>query len=153
MKPKKFPFSEFKKIYSKVPRFCVEVVVKTKDGVLLTKRSFPPQIGYWYLPGGTVLKGERIEQTVKRVAMEELGLKVEPGKALGVMEFLSVKNYFGHSISVAYLCKSLSDLNKIKLDDKANDFGFFNELPLNTTLDHKNFLVKNIGIKLSNKKV
>ncbi|MFH0805336.1 MAG: NUDIX domain-containing protein, partial [Patescibacteria group bacterium] len=67
---KKLPFSEFKSIYSRVPRLCVEIMVKTNNGVLLLKRNIDPEKGKWHLPGGTVLKGERLEDTVKRVAME-----------------------------------------------------------------------------------
>lgn len=34
--PKRLPLKEFKAIYAKVPRLCVDVVIKTADGILLT---------------------------------------------------------------------------------------------------------------------
>ena len=73
---KKLPYKTFKAIYSKVPRLCVEVVLLTQGGVILTKRSIPPEQGKWHIPGGTVLKNENLEQAVKRVALEELGVKI-----------------------------------------------------------------------------
>ena len=57
---------EYKEIYSKVPRLCVELLIKTEEGILLVKRAIPPGEGLWYLPGGTVLFDESVEQAVKR---------------------------------------------------------------------------------------
>jgi ADP-ribose pyrophosphatase YjhB (NUDIX family) len=75
MKPKKLPLKEFKYIYQRVPRLCVEVIVKTSKGVLLTLRDIPPFQGYWHLPGGTVLLGESLEAAIKRITNEETGLR------------------------------------------------------------------------------
>lgn len=49
------PKPEYDSIYSRVPRLCVEVVISTRaQGVLLTRRDIPPNIGAWHIPGGTV---------------------------------------------------------------------------------------------------
>ncbi len=76
---------------SKVPRLCIDLIVKTKDGILLTKRQIPPYIGYWHTPGGTVLLHEKLESAAERIAQEEIGTKIKIIKLLGTMEFPLMK--------------------------------------------------------------
>ncbi len=84
------PKAEFDAIYKRVPRTCVEVVIVAPDrGVLLSLRDIPPNEGAWHIPGGTVLFGERLAETVKRVALDELGLDVDVGELLGYIEYPS----------------------------------------------------------------
>lgn len=136
-KLKKFPFEEFKSIYSRVPRLCVEVVIKTKDGIVLTKRDIPPAKGQWHIPGGTVLMGERLEDAVKRLAEEELGVKVEIERLLGVIEY-SFKNYFSQPIGIAYLTKITSGQLSSGRNTKA--LGQFKIIPKNTIKAQKDLL-------------
>jgi len=51
--------------------------------ILLIKRSTPPFIGYWALPGGRVDPGETVEQTIVREVKEETGLDVEVVRKIG----------------------------------------------------------------------
>lgn len=133
---KPFTLEEFNDIYSKVPRLCVDVVLVTDEGVLLTKRSIKPDLGWWHIPGGSVYFGETLEQTVKRVAKDELGLEVEVTKLLGVEEF---PNYYAkHSVSLAHLVKIKS--GEIKLSNEASEYGFFKEMPKKTIREQKVFL-------------
>lgn len=141
MKIKDISSKEFKSIYSRVPRLCVEVIIQTQDGILLTKRAITPCKGEWHTPGGTVIKGERLEQTVKRVAKAELGLKIRIKEILGVIEYTDIKNYFGHAISIAFLAEPISR-HRIKLDYQASEFGFFKKMPPHTIKDQKRFLEK-----------
>lgn len=43
MKYKKMPYEEFVDIYRKVHRIAVDVIVQTKNGIVLTKRSIAQQ--------------------------------------------------------------------------------------------------------------
>lgn len=139
MKIKDISSKEFHSIYARVPRLCVEVIVQTKDGILLTKRAIEPCKGEWHTPGGTVIKGEKLEQTVKRVAKAELGLKIKIKEILGVIEYTKIKNYSGHAIGIVFLVEPISR-NRIKLDRQASEFGFFKIMPRNTIRDQKIFL-------------
>lgn len=139
MKIKKLTSKEFRHIYSRVPRLCVEVVIKTNDGILLTKRNIKPLRGQWHIPGGTILMGETIKQAVKRVAKEELDIKIDIKKISGVIEY-HIKNYFSQPIGLIFLAKIIS--NNIKLDRQANDAKFFKVVPKNTVKEHKLFLNK-----------
>ena len=78
------PKEEFDRIFSKVPRLTVEVLVTSPArGVLLALRDVDPCRGMWNLPGGTVRFGERLVDAVRRVANDELGIPVRVGPLLG----------------------------------------------------------------------
>ena len=92
MSVQKIPFKEFKKIYTRVPRLCVDVVLMKDKSLLLIRRTIAPAAGQWHTHGGTVLKGESLHQAVQRVAHEELGIPVKIKKLIGVVEYNSYVN-------------------------------------------------------------
>lgn len=142
-----FTFKEFKSIYSKVPRLCVDLVVKTEQGVLLTLRLKNGYIGLWHLPGGTVLFREFIEKAIVRVAKEELGIKVSIDKLLGYIEYFSEERErgFGYTVSLVFLCKPLDAV--LQLDDQVKKADFFQVIPKNTIEEQKEFLTKHLGLR------
>lgn len=144
--PKLLPYKKFKEIYSLVPRLTVEVMILTPEGIVLTKRNIEPCVGQWHTPGGTILKGETIAQTIKRVAKSEVGVDVEIIRLLGVLEF-NFKGYFSQPIALAYLVKPKGGKLKFKLDKQSTDIGVFSKLPDNTIKEHKLFIRKYLGIK------
>ena len=137
---KPFSSEEFKEIYSKVPRLCVDLVVKTPEGLVLSLRNLPSWRGKWHLPGGTVLCGERIVDTIKRVAQEELGISVEIQKMLGYIEFPSEKKErgFGHTVSMAFLC--FADKTGFKPNEESSKIEVFKDLPPNLIEEQHKFL-------------
>ncbi len=144
MKDKPFSYEEFKSIYSKVPRLCVDLIVQTEEGILLTKRAMPPCEGQWHLPGGTVLFKESIPEAIDRVAQAEIGIGVEVVKNIGYIEFMKVNNLggFDHPISLAFLCKPKT--LDIKLDAQASEYAFFKAIPENTLKEQADFLQKTL---------
>ena len=68
---------EFQYIYSKVPRLCVDVMVKSHKGVILTLRDIEPYKNFWHIPGGTVHYRETIIGAVERIAKKELGIRLQ----------------------------------------------------------------------------
>lgn len=136
---------EFDLIYSKVPRLCVEVVLKTDKGIVLTKRSIEPFKNYWHLPGGTVLFGESLEDAVRGVAMEELGVEVEVIKMLGVLQFnkLIAKNYKTCDFSLAYLVKIVG--GTLRGSEQGEEIGEFTKTPEGIISEHSEFL-KSVGL-------
>lgn len=79
---------EWATIVRNVPIVSVDLVVLTDDGVVLAKRTNEPAKGEWFVPGGRVRKGERLEDAVHRVAEEELSIEVEIVESLGGFEHL-----------------------------------------------------------------
>jgi colanic acid biosynthesis protein WcaH len=148
MKVKRISLSKFKEIYRQVPRLCVEVVLLKSRSLLLTQRAISPAVGQWHTPGGTVLKGEDLKQAVQRVAKEELGLSVEVGECIGVIEYKSYFDHYSQDISLAFLVK-IKNTKKIKLDRQADKFAFFSELPKNMIKDQKDFYSKILKLRMS----
>jgi ADP-ribose pyrophosphatase YjhB (NUDIX family) len=101
------PKDEYFAIYRRVPRLCVEVVIWTPEqGVLLTRREIPPNVGAWHIPGGTVLFGEPVVEAVKRVARDELGIEVSVGELLGYIEYPShYENGIDSPVGLAFGCE------------------------------------------------
>jgi ADP-ribose pyrophosphatase YjhB (NUDIX family) len=64
---------------------CNGVIIENDKGeILLVKRKYDPQKGYWDVPGGFARIGEGLEESVKREIREELGVDVELIKILGI---------------------------------------------------------------------
>ena len=88
--PGPLPKDEFDRIFAKVPRLTVEVlIVAEQAGVLLALRDVEPCLGTWNLAGGTVRFGEPLVDAVRRVARDELGLSVWVGPLVGYIEYPS----------------------------------------------------------------
>lgn len=134
------PYKEFKAIYSKVPRLCVDLVIQTDEGVLLTLRTKNGYENQWHLPGGTVYFREKVSDTVKRVAKEELGITVKIEKFAGYIEYFSElkEKGFGYTITLVFVCQPLS--LEVKLDNDADKYAFFKTLPKNVIQEQKKLL-------------
>ena len=141
-KLKRLTFKHFKEIYSRVPRMCVDVIVETPRGIVLTLRDIEPWKGQWHIPGGTVMYTESIEHAVKRVAKEEIGVNVEIRKLVGYTEYLSERKLrgWGHSICFEFLVRIKS--GKLKGSKQGEKFGIFKTAPANTIAEQKRFLRK-----------
>lgn len=80
------PPSDYRVIAEHVPVVSVDLLVHHDGGLLLGKRRNDPASGEWFVPGGTVLKGEDRQQAVHRVARAELGTRVTVDRELGVYD-------------------------------------------------------------------
>lgn len=121
---------EYKFIYERAVRFCLDFIIIKNKSILLMKRDIEPDKGSWTLPGGMVRYKESIDQASKRILKEEIGLKPLSKKHLGFMEFLGEVNQNGvrtHSVSLVFL----TTLEKGELLDseQASEIGYFMVLP------------------------
>lgn len=66
--------NEYIFIYNRVPRACIDIIIKNKNGLLLTKRDIKPFKNKLHLPGGMIRKNEHICDALKRIAGSELGI-------------------------------------------------------------------------------
>lgn len=131
-----FSYEEFKDIYSKVPRLCVDLIIQDEKGnFVLLKRGMEPYKGYWEIPGGTVLFRESIDQAIERIAKEEVGLKVKVEGLVGFIEFLEEErgNRPFHSLSLAVVCTP----EKLRTSES---YSIFNQIPDETIPEQAKFL-------------
>ncbi len=95
------------------------VVLNSEHKVLLlkrTKNSLNP--GKWDLPGGHIDKGETIEETIKREALEETGLNVEIGPIINVVEFSRDHEAFlAEKRGLRYIALTTDSEVKLKKDE------------------------------------
>jgi len=72
--------------YPIVPLVGVGVLLTRDNSLLLVKRKFDPDAGYWAIPGGHLDLGERVEDAAEREAYEETGFIVKVSKLAGVID-------------------------------------------------------------------
>ncbi len=66
-----------------VGKTTTAVIPYQKGSILLIRRSTPPFVGYWALPGGRVEPGETADQAIVREVKEETGLDIEIVRKIG----------------------------------------------------------------------
>jgi ADP-ribose pyrophosphatase YjhB (NUDIX family) len=134
------PLEEFTSIYSRVPRLSVDLLLRTPEGILLTKRSTDPCKGQWHIPGGTVLFGERLVDAVHRIAKGELGITVEVGNHVGFIEYakLAASGYFGWSMAVVY--EVVMTGGELTGSFQGTEMGYFKTVPKNMIPDQADFM-------------
>ena len=83
------PADVFKQIIDTTPLVSIDLVVRDTAGqVLLGKRNNRPAQGFWFVPGGRILKNERLADAFKRLTLDELGCEYDMAQAkhLGLYE-------------------------------------------------------------------
>jgi colanic acid biosynthesis protein WcaH len=142
--PKRLSQEEFEKSFENVPRVAVNLIVTDLDGrVLLTRRNIPPCEGSWHFPGSFVLKNETIDEALKRVVENELGMDLIEEvifKLLGNFDDIN-GDPRGHVIDMVYGMQ-ISDVSKIVATKENIEVGFFDKLPKNIGFNHRNTLEK-----------
>jgi ADP-ribose pyrophosphatase YjhB (NUDIX family) len=141
------PQDEFDRIFSRVPRLTVEVVIASSDrGVLLALRDFGPCKGLWHLPGGTVRFGEPVADAVKRVALDELGLTVSVEELLGYIEYPShYNNGLDSPVGLAFRAQpAIADLPEER--NLPPSCEWFAKLPEDMHDEQREFLARHLDI-------
>ena len=141
------PQDEFDRIFSRVPRLTVELVIASSErGVLLALRGSGPCKGLWHLPGGTVRFGEPVVEAVRRVALDELGLMVSVGELLGYIEYPShYENGLDSPVGLAFRTQpSIADMP----DERhlRSECAWFTTLPKNMHDEQREFLARHLEI-------
>lgn len=141
--PGPLPKDEFDRIFAKVPRLTVEVLIVAEEtGVLLALRDVEPCLGTWNLPGGTVRFGEPLVKAVRRVARDELGISVQVGPLVGYIEYPShYENGLDSPVGLVF---------RAEPDGRAEPRGrWFSSLPGNMHEEQRRFLLDHAGVALT----
>jgi len=68
------------------PHVGVGTLLIRNDHLLLIKRKYDPDAGYWSIPGGHLELGERTQVAAEREGYEETGIKVKVSKLAGIID-------------------------------------------------------------------
>jgi colanic acid biosynthesis protein WcaH len=100
------PFDTFKTIIEYAPLISIDLIIVNQSGqVLLGKRNNRPAQGYWFVPGGRILKDESMSVAFKRLTLNELGVELYINKSefIGPFEHFYVDNVSGEDFSTHYI--------------------------------------------------
>lgn len=134
---------DFKFIYSRVPRLCVDLLVVCNGKVLLKWRDIEPRPNRWHVPGGTVYMQEGLFEAGKRIGKEELGVELCNFELWGVEEYLFEKDKLGferHSVAVGLLCEISGSVVDSLVKD--GEIEMFEDPPENIIEQQLNMVVK-----------
>jgi len=68
------------------PHVGVGILLIRDHRLLLIKRKYDPDAGYWSIPGGHLDLGEKVEAAAEREGFEETGFKVKVTKLAGIID-------------------------------------------------------------------
>ncbi len=117
---------DFRHVVKNTPLVSIDLVIHNDNREMLVGlRKNEPAKGYWFVPGGRILKDETLDKAFQRIIKYELDLNVtrEQSEFLGVYEHLYTTNLlsdpdFGtHYVVLAYHL-SLNSLDLKSGDDQ-----------------------------------
>ena len=68
------------------PHIGVGIMLVRDKTLLLVKRKYNPDAGYWSIPGGHLDVGENVQDAAVREAYEETGFKTKVTKLAGIID-------------------------------------------------------------------
>ena len=68
------------------PHIGVGILLIRNHHLLLIKRKYDPDGGYWSIPGGHLDLGEKVQIAAEREAFEETGFKVKVTELAGIID-------------------------------------------------------------------
>jgi colanic acid biosynthesis protein WcaH len=72
----------FLEVIDRTPLVSIDLIVRDEHGCLLMGlRRNEPARGFWFVPGGRILKGETLEAAFERITLAELGVVVSRAAA------------------------------------------------------------------------
>lgn len=117
-------------IFNRVPRACVDMVIITSQGLLLTRRNIEPYKNLWHLPGGGVRFKETFEETAARIALKEFGVAIRITDIIGACQIINDDlgpDKRRHSISTVVAADIIGGTPC--RTDETSEIGYFTELP------------------------
>lgn len=135
----------FKTVITSTPLISIDLVVKNSDSqYLLGYRNNRPAKGYWFVPGGRILKDETMDQAFIRLCKIELGLDLirSEAKFLGPFEHFYGDYVFGDNVSTHYVVLGYEievnlDLHRLPKEQHGDYKWFSKQEFLNNDTVHK----------------
>ena len=128
------PNDKYKEILDSMPICCADIIIHYNNKVLLVKRKNHASKGEWWIPGGRVLKNEKLKDAALRKIKQETGLSnFELKEETTVHEYFSKDGIFPdlktgtHNIGVIFIA-SIKDNQEIKLDNQGSEFKWIDKI-------------------------
>ena len=102
---------------------CGAAILRGRE-VLLIKRLTEPEAGAWGLPGGKVDWREAVAHATLREIEEELGIRIELGPLLGVLDMIDPDGRY-HWVSPIYRVERFAGEPRILEPHKHGGLGWF----------------------------
>ncbi|WP_434341262.1 GDP-mannose mannosyl hydrolase [Motilimonas cestriensis] len=123
----------FTTVIESTPLVSIDLVVINKQGqALLGQRLNRPAQGYWFVPGGRILKNEALADAFKRLTLDELGqaFTIEQASLLGPFDHFYDDYVFGdgvttHYVAIAFILKLECELASLPLDMQHGGYHWF----------------------------
>lgn len=104
--------------WSVIPTF--DLIVQYRDeGIVVVKRKIVPYKDQWALPGLRMHKEETIEDTLKRIAKQEIGIDINPKKRQYIGQYVGKfkTEHQRQDLSTGYLIK-IDKNEEIKINEQ-----------------------------------
>jgi len=114
------PLQDFKTVVSSTPLISIDLIIENDAGeILLGYRNNKPAQGFWFVPGGRILKNETLAQAFKRLTLIEIGIElpIEDASFLGVFEHLYEDSAVGDDIDTHYVVLGYKIKQNLTLDN------------------------------------
>jgi colanic acid biosynthesis protein WcaH len=123
----------FSTVIESTPLISIDLVVKNNLGqTLLGQRLNKPAKGFWFVPGGRILKDESLATAFKRLTLEELGeeFNIAQVSLIGPYDHFYDDNVFGddfstHYVAIAYVLLIDDELNHLPVDIQHGNYQWF----------------------------
>ena len=118
--------ADLRQVVRLAPLVSIDLVIHNANGkVLLGLRNNEPARGWYFVPGGMILKNEPLRDAFARILKAETGLpgKIEAARLLGAYEHFYPNNRFGedgygtHYVVLAYAL-AIAEAAVIRGDDQ-----------------------------------
>lgn len=102
--------AEFLQVIHHTPLVAIDLILEDGEGrILVGLRRNNPAKGWWFVPGGRILKDETLDEAFARISRKELGVELhrDHARLLGVYEHIYPDNVdnadFGtHYVVIGY---------------------------------------------------
>jgi ADP-ribose pyrophosphatase YjhB (NUDIX family) len=126
-----------------IPTFDLVIEIEGK-GFLLVKRKISPYKDQWALPGLRMYKGEEIQDSLVRIAQQEVGLRIDPNEKVLVGQYVGKfkTEHERQDLSTAYYFK-LPESTEITINpEHFSSYVLTKEIPKNIGAMYKSYLKK-----------
>jgi colanic acid biosynthesis protein WcaH len=136
--PKFLSHDELRGVVRLAPLAAIDLIIRnSRDEALLGLRNNEPAKGFYFVPGGMILKDERLASAFARILKNETNLSggIEEARLLGAFEHFYDNNRFGepdydtHYVVLGYELK-LADTAALKMDSQHSELRWWTQSEL-----------------------